>query len=253
MLDCVQEGCYDALSPVIEAAVRNGSKLSSEQKAVLSLLRDARRRVLLTLAYVANRCRATGFSRAVVIMFFKANGVVGHANMILLQKETEADALSVSVYEPNGTKAALQYATEARFLTGLSQSLVPLVRRAVSLRFVGSAMQTFLGQRIVRRSRKAIAVMERGYPVCEAVVLWLFHRYIEADADLDLADFEASLLKKGRRVLKQELLSWILAAQAWVDRHYVEEMKKKLTAIFRQSNVTQVTLRFGPAEVVWSA
>lgn len=250
LLDCLQKGVYDDLPTEVAEAILSGAKLTSKQKAVLGLLRDGRERALFTLAYASNRCQAGGFSRAIVVMFFEADGVA-HANMVQLDRSR--DSLSVTIYEPNGTEASKEYATEMRFFPRLSESLAPLVGCPVSLGFVGLALQTQLGQRLVRRSRRSVAVVERGYPVCQAAVLWLFSLYVEANTTLDLADFEAELMKNDRRELKLALLSWILALKAWVKSSYAERMKVKLDSVFRATNVFNVDLRYGSIVVVWSS
>jgi hypothetical protein len=250
VLDCLQKGAYEDLPSQVTGAVLNGEKLTSKQKAVLGLLRDRRERALFTLAYASNRCYAGGFSAAVVVLFFEADGVA-HANMIMLERGQAS--LSVTVYEPNGAEAAKKYATEARFFSHLPESLAPLVGRPVSFRFVGLALQTYLGQRLVRRSRRSLSIVERGYPVCQAAVLWLFSLFVEANTTLDLAEFEAELMKKDRRELKLQLLSWILALKAWVKSSYAERMTAKIDAVFRDTNVVNVDLRYGSIKVVWSS
>jgi hypothetical protein len=121
------------------------------------------------------------------------------------------------------------------------------------LGFVGLALQTHLGQRLVRRSRRSVAVVERGYPVCQAAVLWLFSLYAEADTTLDLADFEAALMKNDRRELKLALLSWILALKTWVKSSYAERMTAKIDSVFRATNVVNVDLSYGSIVVAWSS
>jgi hypothetical protein len=250
ILDCTRKGSYETLPSEQTEAILTGEKLSSKEKAVLGLVRDVRKRVLFTLAYAANRCYSAGFSRAVVVMFFEVHGGVGHANMLLLERGSPT-SLSVTVYEPNGVEAATDYDTKRRFFSHLSESLGPLVGCEVSLRFVGLALQTYLGRRLVRRTRSSVSVVERGYPVCQAAVLWLFSLYVEANTTIDLADFEARLMEEDRGRLKLRLLDWILALKNWVETAYAERMAAKLSSVFRATNVARVTLRYGAVEVVW--
>jgi len=250
VLDCLQKGTHDAIPSEVVGAILKGEKLSSKQKAILGLVRDRRERSLLTLAYASNRCYAGGFPRAIVVMFFEAASVP-HANMIMLDRSS--DALSVTVYEPNGAEASKKYATVSRFFAKLPEALAPLVGCSVSFRVVGLALQTYLGQRFVRRSRRSISIIQRGYPVCQAAVLWLFSLYVEANTDDDLAEFEALLMRNDRRELKQRLLSWILALRAWVESSYAARMAEKIYSVFRATNVVNVSLTYGAIEVDWSA
>jgi hypothetical protein len=97
-----------------------------------------------------------------------------------------------------------------------------LLQHQVRFRVVGLALQTFLGRRLVRRQRRALSVSNRGYPVCQAAVLWLFASYVEADTELDLAAFEERLLQGDRRELKAK------------------------------SNVSRIGLQYGRLHVAWT-
>jgi hypothetical protein len=76
---------------------------------------------------------------------------------------------------------------------------------------------------------------------------------VESNTTLDLADFEAALMKNDRRELKLALLSWILALKAWVKSSYAERMTAKIDSVFRATNVVNVDLSYGSIVVVWSS
>jgi hypothetical protein len=251
VLDCGNEGLFYDLPEKVLAKILRGEKLSQLEKAKLGLLRDLRMRVLLTVAYACNRCFSQGYRKAVIVLFFQTPGGTGHANMLLLEKHR--GAASVTCYEPNGVKAAEAYGTEKRFFSTFTDALQPLVQRETSFRIVGLALQTSLGHRLVQRLRRTLSVSDRGYPVCQAAVLWFFASYIEADTKLDLAAFEERILAGDRRELKAELLSWILDLQAWVRRHYAQRMRALLDKVFAGSNVSRILLRYGDLHIAWAA
>lgn len=249
VLDCSEAGFFDALPEEAVERILEGQKLSQRQKAVLGLLSDVPQRVAFTVAYACNRCFSEGYPRAVVLLFFQTPGGGGHANMLLL--EARGGVVRVTCYEPNGSDAAAAYGTVERFFPDFEAVLEPLVGRRVGFAVAGLALQTFLGSRRVRRRRAAVVVAHRGYPVCEAAVLWFFASYVEAGAPPDLAAFEAALLRDGRRELKAQLLDWILDLEAWVRRRYAREMRALLDRVFAASNVTLVRLQYGRIAVRW--
>ena len=250
ILDCMRQGPSESLPFDVREVILNGDKLSPKQKARLGLLRDVRERALMTLAYTSNRCYAAKYTRAVIIMFFQADGV-GHANMILLERSEKN--LAITLYEPNGIEAAKKYFTEKRFFAHLDQTLPSLVGCEVTFKITGLALQTYLGQRFVRKTRASITVVRRGYPICQAAVLWLFSMYVEANQpDVDLVLFETLLMQRTREDLKGSLLSWIFDLEAWVKKSYATRMSAKFGYVFRGTNVRIVDLRYGKINVLWS-
>ena len=250
VLDCTQNGFLKGLPDEALSKILTGAKLSPQEKAKLGLLDDVSMRVVFTVAYACNRCFSEGYPKAVVLLFFQTPNGMGHANMLLLEKHNAT--VSVTCYEPNGAEAAEAYGTEERFFPAFADTLQPLVDRNVRFRIVGLALQTSLGRRLVRRQRRAISVSNRGYPVCQAAVLWLFASYVEADTKLDLAAFEARLLQGDRRELKGKLLDWILNLEIWVQRHYASRMRARLDKVFVGSNIRQINLRYGRLHVAWA-
>jgi hypothetical protein len=89
--------------------------------------------------------------------------------------------------------------------------------------------------------------VDRGYPVCAAVVLWLFSLYTTQGAASGggIAAFEAQLLRRPRRELKAELLAWVVELAAWVQERYAAAMGAQLRAVFEGSNVGEVLLQYG--------
>jgi hypothetical protein len=240
-------GMATGLPAEIGEVILRGGKLTAKQKTRLSMVRDVQERVQWTLAYASNRCMATGFGHAVVLMCFQADGG-GHANMLLLERSPLA--LAVTCYEPNGIAAAERHGTARRYFTDLSDSLPSLVNCPVTFQTVGLALQTYLGRRWVRASRASVSVLQRGYPICQAAVLWLFAKYITAPRPVvDLAVYEAHLMARSRSALKHELLAWIVDLEAWVVKSYEPKMRAMLHQIFNGSNLADIEVQYGAIPV----
>lgn len=242
--DCTRPGTITSIPAGVADLVKEGGKLDQREKALLALLKSAPERVLWSVAYAANRCAEQGFSRACVLLCFEASGV-GHANMIFV--EASRDQLAVTVYEPNGQEAAERYDTVRRFFPHFARRLQPLLRSGadVSLEVAGVALQTLLGSETTRRGRGLMTVSRRGYPVCAAVVLWFFS--LVATSDAAVPDVEAALLGLGRRRLKRELLEWVRELASWVREAYADVMRAQLEAVFDDSNVRSVAIKYGAA------
>lgn len=246
LADVSQDGRRRA-SPRLLAAVRSGAKLSAGQKAELAQLTDKPLRVALTAAYAANRCRGEAYARACVPVFLKL-GDQGHANLLVLA--WAEGTLEAALYEPNGAAAAEEYGTvDAYFATFADDVGSYLMEpRRVTFRVVGQGFQTALGETSRTRRGMTVITRHRGYPVCEAVVLYVMHRYMAQGPAVDLAAFEGDLLED-LAASRAGLLKFVEDLAAWVRRSYASAAAARLRAIFRNSNVVACDLRYGAIAV----
>jgi hypothetical protein len=244
--DCSAAGHLAAPSQGTLQSLAAGTKLTAGQKAELALLRRLPDRVLLTVAYAATRCLLCShpYRRACVLLFFNA-----HANMVLL--EVRGGVLEVTVYEPNGVAAARRYDTEAKLFPGFAKALTALLGRQAAVIFVGAGLQTLLGERSVLRRRGRVTIKQRGYPVCQAVNLWLFAAFLQdAEATETVGAFERRLLTTvGVEALREELLAWVEALRDWVREHQADALRKLLERTFADSNVVEVRAAYGRLQV----
>lgn len=246
--DLMAPGDVCRLPPPLRRKIVAGRKLDAVEKTTLAQLRRPADRTFWTVAYAALRCDLGGFRRACVVLFFRPEPELptGHANMVSLLQTPEG--LEVSLYEPNGREAAQASRTVRRFFPDFARRLGRLLERPVRFRLTGLALQTQLGRRWLRRFASGrTSVVDRGYPVCAAVVLWLFSLYTTQGAASGggIAAFEAQLLRRPRRELKAELLAWVVELAAWVQERYAAAMGAQLRAVFEGSNVGEVLLQYG--------
>jgi len=242
--DASQAGTLE-LSPQLREAVGGGAKLSPLDKAELAQLADVPLRIGLGVAYAANRCLRKDYVRACVPLFLQADGE-GHANLLIL--ELAAEALHVYLFEPNGLEAMRAYGTVATLFAGFEDTVGAylLEPRAVELRPVGAGLQTALGEVSTLRRGMARITRERGYPVCEAVVLWFMRQYMTEQASVSA--FEAGLLDD-RAAARASLLAFVEDLAAWVRRDYAEAARLRLERIFAGSDVLTVDVRYGKIRV----
>jgi len=239
--DCTREASGPRPSPATRRALEAGEKLSQLQKAELQAL-PPRERVAHSVAYAANRCAGARYRQACVLLFFHTPDGSGHANMLSLDFHTDPEVLSVTCFEPNGSDAARRYDTRGRFFKHFSTRVEQLLakKRRVHLKVSGLNLQTYLGEHF----RSGAYRISRGYPVCEAVVLWFFSLYMH-HASQGIETFERTLMSTGRGRLKKELLEWVLGMEKWVERAYASTLTSKLKAVFEGSNVREVSVAYG--------
>jgi hypothetical protein len=230
------------------AAALEGKKLSAKQKAQIAVLRSQPDRVLWTVLYAARRCLfAQGYDRACVLLFVRH-----HANMLVLQEEEEGSGgLLVTLYEPNGAPAAAE--TLKGLFANFEVRLGRALQRTVRLRAVGLGLQTALGEETVRRTGRAVFTTRRGYPVCAAVVLWLFGEYVRSGLR-DLEAFELFVFERGKAKLQAELLRWTQDLADWVETTgaYAERLRRLYARTFESTNVVAVRAAYGRAQVTWT-
>ena len=244
--DCTREASGPRPSAATRRALTAGKKLSQLQKAELQGL-PPRERVSHSVAYAANRCADGSYRQACVLLFFHTPDGSGHANMLSLDFHTDPEVLAVTCFEPNGTDAAQRYGTRRRFFRSFVTRVESLLarRRRVHLKISGLNLQTYLGEHF----RSGAYRISRGYPVCEAVVLWFFGLYMR-HASQGIEAFERDLMATGRGKLKRELLAWVLDMESWVERAYSAALASKLKAVFGGSNVEVVSVAYGNLQIL---
>lgn len=228
----------------LEQSVRSGAKLTARDKAELSQLSNVPLRVTMTTAYAANRCLVKACSRACVPVFFQVAGQ-GHANLLML--ELNGETLQVTLYEPNG---AAEYGTLAAlfptFDTDVGSYLA--VPRRVTIGVRGQGLQTALGE--TSRTHRGLLTItrSRGYPVCEAVVLYLMRRYMEESPGLHLEAFEQRLIED-REDTRDGLLRFVEDLARWVQESYAAAIAARLRTIFFETNVVACKVTYGDLRV----
>ena len=252
------------LSPPPEAveAIRTGQKLSRKLKAQIALLADACELVRLTLAYAVNRClfperSDRSFTGVLVLLLFQPPQGPPHANG-LFARLISSDQLELCLYEPNGLKAALEYRTFERYLSDIETQLPLLLCRPCRVRaaVVGLGLQTLLGQTTRRKHGPVIVEHRRGYPICEAVVLYFFAEFSRhgLSQGLSPADFEVQLLETvGARDCRRNLLRFLQHLATWVQVHGAQALRRQFEALFAGSNVTEAHVVYGALRVAWFA
>jgi len=235
------------------ARVVAGSPLSSLDKAVLLALPCLRRRTALAVAWVANRCRQSmDASLAALPLLFRplGSGPGGTLHANLLSLRLQKDLTIVEVFEPNGPDA---YMTGG--LGGLLEGLPSVIAAAgltpepVVVRSVGRGIQTALGE----WTFSASTLQERGYPVCSAVCVWAFSKFVDSGTE-SLEQFDQELFAEltssatARHRLQLEFFRYVQALRQWNDSEGTGELESALASHFRGTNVQKLVVGRGSSD-----
>lgn len=240
--------------------IRAGGKLSRAQKGMLQDPGLApSERVLLSLAYAINRCWPR-FAYVSVPLFLSPTNTPGpigaHANMIFIRMSK--DLISIILFEPNGIKAAREYKTEATLFPDIANKLSSLLRmpRQVEFHIVGSGIQTMLGEIRTRQVGNTNITTTRGYAICEAICMYVFSEFLR-DPSQSLEAFDAQFMEelkdpKSRHAKQQSVMAFLENLAEWTEQSYAPILKRALKDIFRNSNVTQITVNYGSTTIAVS-
>lgn len=176
--------------------VLSGGALTARDRSLLLTLPDLRDRLQWTVAWVNNRCRASmaqGARRAAIPIVFRPLGAGGGQHVNLVSFSFSENETLVELFEPDGQEFYSKGGLGAYF-SGLGRALWDqgLVRQRVRFNPVGRGVQTALGQwRFQAGGGGSYSLQERGYPVCGAVCVWAFSRFVASSyATLDAYDAE---------------------------------------------------------------
>lgn len=236
----------------IQDTIRAGKKLTRAQKG---MLQDPgippSNRVLLSLAYTINRCwpQFTYVSLPLFLSPTTTKGPIGaHANMIFIQMSKTL--VSIFVFEPNGVEAARDYNTESSLFPDISNQLPSLLKKPKNVEFqiVGSGIQTMLGEIQTRHMGRTTITTKRGYGICEAICMYIFSMFLK-DPSQSLEEFDARFMAKlqdpkSRHAKQQSIMDFLDNLANWTEQSYAPILKRALKDIFRNSNVTQITVQY---------
>ena len=235
----------------ITRTIQNGLKLSRAEKPLLHDPRLPRsQRVLLSIAYAINRCAV--FSYIAIPLYLDADQIA-HANMLFIAKYSKI--IEISLFEPNGKKAAEQYRTRQSLFPRIESDLPKLLidKKQVLFTIVGSGVQTALGEIETTYESNLKIVRKRGYPICQAICTYIFSKYLE-NPEQSLKKFDAEFVEKlqnseSRHEEQQNVFEFIKKIALWTKYKYPGVLKKSLEHIFRTSNVRHISVVFENTQV----
>ena len=247
LADVSQDGDL-RLTSALKQAIKSGKKLTALQKAELAQLADKPLRVALTAAYAINRCLLQDYTYACIPVFLRLDNGEGHANLLIL--ELKHRRIVVQLYEPNGIAASEKYGTVERLFPSFERDVGRYLKetRSVKLRVVGAGLQTVLGETSEMHRGMRTITRSRGYPVCEAIVLFVIAEFMKQSQVADVEKFEQRLIDD-RASTRQALLKFVENLAEWVQRSYAEALSTRLRAIFQASNVLGCEAIYGSVEV----
>ena len=235
----------------LRGLVRAGLPLSPARRALLLTLPDLEMRLQWAVAWVINRCRSSmrETRRAALPLVFRPLGGRGsaqHVNLISFTFSPHETLLEL--FEPDGPDFYRQGGLGAYF-GGLGEALArqSLVRHQVRFRPVGKGVQTALGEwRFRAEARGGVTVLQRGYPVCGAVCVWAFSRFL-ASRHSTLGAYDETLYARltrsrgERHAMQRDFERFLVDMSEWVASHEGRgAVSEALRRHFHGSNVASL-------------